>query len=156
MTLYALALFAHSQLRWLILALGLLVFARSLVAWRQGRAWQPRDERLHVALVTVVDTQFLLGLVLYGLLSPLSRLFWMDIGAAMKEPSLRFYGLEHVLGMIVGIAILQVGRTRSTRAPTAALRHRRVWTSTLAALAVIAIAIPWPFLKYGRPLFRGL
>jgi hypothetical protein len=44
-------------------------------------------------------------------------------------------------------------RVRSKRA-AGPLRHRRVFISTLVALALILIAIPWPFLPYGRPLLR--
>jgi hypothetical protein len=155
-TLYSLALFTHSLLRWLIVLLGLVVCLRSFAAWRRGRAWLPLDERLHVALVGSVDAQFLLGLVLYGLLSPLSRAFWTATAAAMKDPLLRFYGLEHVVMALLGVAVLHVGRKRSMRAGTTTLRHRRVWTFTLAALLIIAAAIPWPGLAYGRPLFRPL
>lgn len=156
MTVYGLILFAHSLLRWLVLGLALIVCVRSLVAWWRNGAWQTADERFHTALLRVVDIQFLLGLLLYVFLSPLPRTFWMNLGDAMKEPVLRFYGLEHVLAMVVGIAVLHIGRTRSMAAATGALRHRRVWISTLAALVIIMMMIPWPDAPYGRPLFRGL
>jgi hypothetical protein len=36
------------------------------------------------------------------------------------------------------------------------LRHRRVWTTTLFALLIIAAALPWLGFRYGRPLLRRL
>lgn len=156
MTLYAIVLFTHSLLRWLVLVLAVLVLVRSFLAWRRNGAWRAEDNRLHASLVGLVDLQFVIGLVLYAFLSPMSQAFWQDIGAAMKGPILRFYGMEHVVTMLVAIVVLHIGRKRSTRATTDALRHRRVWTSTLAALLLIAIGIPWPGMPYGRPLFRGL
>jgi hypothetical protein len=155
-TFYALTLFLHSLLRWVLLALAVFVCLRSFIGWLRRRTWQPLDERLHVALVGVVDTQFLLGLVLYGLLSPFSRTFWLNIATGMKDPILRFYGIEHVFAMLIAVTVLHIGRKRSTQAATGVLRHRRAWTSILAALAIMAVSIPWPDLPYGRPLFRPL
>jgi hypothetical protein len=34
-------------------------------------------------------------------------------------------------------------------------RHRAVLASCAAALALIALSIPWPGLKYARPLVRA-
>jgi cation transport ATPase len=92
--------------------------------------------------------------MLYIFLSPMASAFFSDVGNAMKEPALRFFGVEHIAGMIVAITILHIGRARSKKAGTPRLRHRRVWVSTLIALTVIAASIPWPFLRYGRPLLR--
>ncbi len=153
---YTLALFVHSGLRWVILALAVLMIVRSFAAWRQRRAWHALDERLHVALVGLLDLQMLIGLVTYALLSPFVRAFWSDIAIAMKQSGLRFYGIEHVVAMVAAVAVLHIGRKRSMQSPNDAVRHRRVWTTTLAALAIIVLSIPWPGLPYGRPLFRGL
>lgn len=156
MSLYSLVLFAHSWLRWVALLLALLVLVRSFVAARTAQPWRPLDERLHVALIGVIDTQFLMGLLLYAFLSPLSMLFWQNPAGAMKEASLRFYGVEHIFSMLIAIVVLHIGRTRSKKAATDAQRHKRVWTTVLAGLMLILIGIPWPGLPYGRALFRGL
>lgn len=155
MTLYSIVLFAHSWLRWVALVLAVLVLVRSFAGWRQQQPWRPLDERLHVFLVATIDTQLLLGLLLYAFLSPLSMLFWQDIGAAMKESSIRFYGVEHVFSMILAIAVLHIGRARSKRAASDTLQHRLVFLTVLVALVLIAIGIPWPGLPYGRALFRA-
>jgi hypothetical protein len=155
-TFYTLALFTHSLLRWVVLALAVIVLVRAFAAWRSGRAWLPTDERLYAALLGSVDLQFLIGLLIYALLSPLSRAFWTETAVAMKDPILRFYGLEHVLGMIIAITVLHIGRARSKKADSDALRHRRAWISVLAALLIMGASIPWPGTPQGRPLLRPL
>src|SRR5262245_15321920 len=101
MAAYALVLLIHSYLRWAVLLAVVALFVRTLLGWQKARAWQPADERLHSASVGLVDLQFLLGLVLYLLLSPISKAFFADMKYGMKDSSLRFFGLEHVFGMLV-------------------------------------------------------
>lgn len=154
--MYRMILFTHSYLRWIVLLLALLVCARSFAAWLRRAPWRPTDKSLHVALVSSVDLQLLLGLVLYFFLSPLTHAFFGDAGGAMKDPLLRFFGMEHLFGMLIALVLFHVGRAKSKKAETDALRHRHAWTFTLLALLVTFLAIPWPGLKYGRPLLRGL
>lgn len=156
MTLYGFVLFTHSWLRWVVLLAAVLVCARSFVASRSGRAWGRADERLHVTLVSVLDLQLLLGLTLYVSLSPFSRAFFDDFRMGMEDPVVRFFGLEHVLAMVVAITIVHVGRVRSKPQTEGAGRHRVVWVSTLIALLLILVSIPWPVFPYARPLLRGL
>src|SRR5689334_7514169 len=105
-------------------------------------------------MVATVDIQLILGLLLYVFLSPLPRLFFSNLSASIKDPTLRFFGMEHEIAMLVATAIIHVGRIRAKRAVTVNLRHRQVWTSTLLALFIIVAATPWPGLRHGRPLLR--
>jgi mono/diheme cytochrome c family protein len=150
-TLYALLLLAHSYVRWGVLAIAALLLARSARGWRDARAWSGADERTHVALVALVDTQLLLGLWLYLSASPIARAFLADPGRATKITALRFFGLEHAVIMLAAVIVIHVGRARSKVKD----RHRRAATSTALALALILAGVPWPFLRHGRPLLRG-
>jgi len=154
--MYRMILFGHSYLRWFVLLLALYVCLRSFLAWRRGGEWGRTDEKLSVALVSLVDLQLLVGLALYFFLSPLTRAFMGNVGEAMKDPLVRFFGMEHLVGMVIAVALFHVGRAKAKRAEGGARKHKLAWSFTLAALLVAAIAIPWPGLKYGRPLLRGM
>jgi hypothetical protein len=156
MTVYVLTLLIHSYLRWLIVLVALLLLVRTAIGWARAAAWLEPEERLHTIFVALIDTQFTLGIVLYLFLSPISAAFFAHPGIGMKQPVLRFFGMEHALAMIVAISIVHVGRVRSKMAPTPRLRQRSVCISTLVVLLLIAVSIPWPFLPYGRPLLRGV
>jgi hypothetical protein len=84
--MYRMMLFGHSYLRWIVILLALYVCVRSFLAWRRGAGWGRTCEKLSVALVGLVDLQFLIGLVLYFFLSPLSKAFLAGGGGAMKDP----------------------------------------------------------------------
>lgn len=154
MTLHQLALIFHSYLRWIVLALLVAVAARAALGWRAGRDWRRGDERLQVTLLRAVDLQFTLGVAMAVFLSPFTRAFYTDVARGMKEPALRFFGVEHALGMLLAVAALHVGRERSRKAAAPRLRQRRVCLSALLGLLLMAGSIPWPFLRYGRPLLR--
>jgi hypothetical protein len=154
MNAYLFVLYVHSYLRWGVLAFAAIVCVVSARGFMSGGEWTQAHERLHVAFVAMVDAQFTLGALLYLWLSPYVRAFYAGPGTAMKDATLRFYGIEHVFSMVVAVSIIHFTRVRSKRPAAPALRHRRVLLGTLAALVLILVAIPWPFLPYGRPLFR--
>lgn len=156
MTVYGFVLLVHSYLRWAILVAAILVLARAFTGKSRGREWTEKDERGHAALVGLTNVQFLLGLLLYLVLSPITSAFFSGMPGSMKDSVLRFFGVEHVLAMLASIALLHIGRARSKRASTGSQRHSVVWRWTLASSVLLLAGIPWPFLKSGRPLLRGL
>ena len=154
MSLYAFVLLAHSYVRWAVVATALFVTVRGFVAASRGEPWEARHEALHRVLLGVTDVQFMLGLALWTLLSPISRAFFADPRHAIHDHVLRFFGIEHVTVMIVAVGVLHGSQRWTRRASTAKLRHRRVAVSGAAFLALVASSIPWPGLRHGRPLLR--
>ncbi len=101
---------------------------------------------------SLLNLQFVLGLILYGI-SPITRSAMMNFAAAMKDSMLRFYAVEHLAGMLIAVVIAQVGYSTSKRAgPDRGKFFRAAIAYSIAALLILA-SIPWPFMKYGRPLF---
>jgi mono/diheme cytochrome c family protein len=156
MTLHEIFLFVHSWLRWLVIGGLCWVVARSFVRWLKQSDFDRVDERGQAIAVGLLNLQFMIGLLLYVVLSPLPRAFLTDMAAGIKVAPLRFFGMEHALGMLIGTGLVQAGRTRAKRAPTAVRRHRSTWIWTLCGLLVVAVSIPWPGRASGRPLLRGL
>lgn len=154
---YPVALLLHSWLRWLVLALALLLILSSLIALGRRRAWAAKHERVHRLFLAAFDAQVLLGLVLYGLLSPLVSAALGNFGLAMKDAVLRFYAVEHIFGMTVALVVAHVARARSKRRGDHFRRHRVVLSSTLACLLIIVATVPWPGLGFAheRPLLRA-
>jgi mono/diheme cytochrome c family protein len=155
MNLYTVILYVHSYLRWAVVFGLVLVTIRSFVALGSRRGWESKDERWQRAAIGFVDLQFTLGLLLYVWLSPITTAFFAAPGSAMKDPVLRFFGVEHITMMLLGVSLVHVGKTRSSKAATPAQRHRTVARFTLAGLVLILAGVPWPFLKSARPLARG-
>jgi len=149
--MYIATLFIHSWLRYVVLLLGLSVIFGAAGGVRRG-SWSAGLERLHVVFMGVLDVQLLLGLALYFWLSPVAAAARANLGAAMKDPHLRFFGVEHIATMLIAVFVAHLGRTRSKRRGDA--RSRGVLITQCVWLVLTLAAIPWPGLDIARPLFR--
>lgn len=152
--MYSLILTLHSILRWVVLILAIVAVVRAFIGWFGKKRWTARDNRLGMVLSASMDLQVLLGFILYIFLSPLTTTALQDFGAAMSNELLRYWSLEHVLLMIVALILIHVGRATSKVAEAATSKHKRAAIFFGLATLAILIAIPWPFLSYGRPLIN--
>ncbi len=151
--MYDLLLTLHSLFRWVVVVAALFAVGRAWLGWLGRRAWARLDERLGLAFTVSMDVQLLLGALLY-FVSPLVQGAFQDLGAAMGNQGLRFFTLEHFLLMLIAVALAHVGRAMSRRVEGDQDKHRRAAIFFGLAVILVLIAIPWPFLPYGRPLLR--
>jgi hypothetical protein len=151
--MYIAVLFIHSWLRWVVLALGLAVLLAAFGGLRTSGAWSPKHERLQKIFLGVLDTQFLLGLVLWFFLSPVTAAARANMAVAMKDAQLRYFAVEHLLTMLIAVAVAHVGRVRAKRRE-GRVRYRSTLITQVLWLVLTMLAIPWPGLDVARPLFR--
>ncbi len=149
--MYTPVLFLHSWLRWVALPAGFAAIGTSLSdrSSEGGRA-----DKWGLIFMIVLDIQMLLGLLLYLVLSPFTAEAMRDFGAAMRNPGLRFFAVEHLTLMLAAVGLAQRGRVLARKAASVeSKRVRRLVCFGLATLAML-MAIPWPGMTAGRPLFR--
>jgi heme A synthase len=144
--MYSAILLLHSVLRWAVIAAGLLAV---VTAWRRASGGRPASSGL--VFTILFDIQFLAGLALYFLLSPITRAALHDFGAAMSNDIQRFWAVEHPFGMIAALALAHIARAKLRNAGDVR-QYRRAATYFTLAVAIIILTTPWPFLPYGRPL----
>jgi uncharacterized membrane protein YozB (DUF420 family) len=154
LTVYTALLFLHSWLRWLVLVAGLVVIAKGFAGSRAGRAFTPGDRKAGLLFVVSLDVQFLIGLVLYFVASPITRAAFADFKGAMRDAILRFFPVEHTALALLAVAVAHIGNSRARRAGSDAARHRTLAIFFTIALLLLLAAIPWPGRTMGRPLFR--
>ena len=141
--MYGAVLIIHSLLRWAVLAAGLAAAMRGGAAGSSAGKW----------FTILLDVQMLLGLLLYFVLSPFTRAALGDFGGAMKNSQLRFFAVEHVLGMVIAIALAHIGRKKIAHAREERKARLAMIFYGLALVAIL-VSIPWPGMPAGRPLFR--
>jgi hypothetical protein len=145
---YSLILSLHDDLRWLVLLAALVAVIVALLGVAGGRSFRPLGRVTGVVFISLMDLQFLLGLILC-FLSPWVAQFWASPAAAMKIKEARFFGMEHSLIMLIALALAHIGAARSKRAgnDSKAYCTALVWFSL--SLILILVGIPW-----WRPLFQ--
>jgi len=145
---YALLLDTHCLLRWFVLLAGVAVLVGSLLGLVLEKPFKPLGRVLGLIYVSLLDTQFLVGLLL-SFASPIVHSVWANPSVGMKVSHLRFFAIEHTTGMIIALAIAHVGAVVSRKA----LTDRKAYTAALSwygiSLAIILLSIPW-----WRPLIR--
>ncbi len=143
--LYNILLHAHSIGRWILLLLLLIAIFNSLIAG--SRPFIKSDARTGLLLTIVADTMLLIGLALWYW-GPKGYNLIVAAGGfanAMKDPVTRFYGVEHLTGMIIAIVLLHIGKAQGRKAMSDKRKHSRTMLFYLLALLIMLITIPWPF-----------
>lgn len=131
----------HSFIPYLLLialAVSSIVF---LVARASKSTFKPGHKTLSLLVLILAHLQFLFGLGLYAI-SPLTKAAFQS-GQIMKEPTYRFYAVEHIAIMIVAIVLITVGYSRAKRASTDSAKFGRLGWFYLIGLVLALSRIPW-------------
>ncbi len=147
----------HSFLRWVILILLLIAIYKSFVD--RNKAYSPGHKKTGMFLMICADIMLLLGLYQWftGPLG-LKSIQTNGMGVVMKNSVLRFFAIEHLIGMLIAIVLIHIGYSYSKKDIPDAVKHKRTLVFFGLALLVILISIPWPFrlVGSGRAWFPGM
>jgi uncharacterized membrane protein len=139
----------HSFLRWIALLAIIAAFVRSLLGLLNKSAYSPLDKKLSLISLISTHIQLLIGFILY-FVSPIVSAGLADMGGAMKDPTLRFWTIEHISVMIIAIIFITLGYSLSKRAVNDSDKHKKVALFFGLGLLLILIRIPWPFMEIGQ------
>jgi len=128
---------SHSGLRWLVL--GLLIYAIYNAAVNKI-SYEKRDKMINLFAMISLHIQLLLGLILYYTSGNVS----FDSGW-MKNAVTRFYGMEHLLGMLLAIIVVTVGRKMAEKQEEPEQKNKKILVWYTIGLFLILASIPWPF-----------
>jgi hypothetical protein len=143
----------HSVLRWVILILLVLAIVKSYSGMSSGRSFAEGDRKLSLFLMIVAHTTLLLGLVLwffgqFGLSLALDN----GMGMVMQNSVMRYWVVEHFVGMLIAIVLITIGRGVAKKSIPDPAKFKRAFWLFLVALIIILATVPWPFRAgVGRP-----
>ena len=157
--MYTTLLTIHNLLRWVVLIAGLVTVIRAISGLSKSRSETANPperglDRAGLIYTVSFDLQVLVGLILFFAVSPITTRALSDFAAAMGNTLMRYFTVEHSLMMLVALALAHVGRALSRRAVDDRAKFRRAAIWYTLSLVLMLVAIPWPFLEPGRPLFR--
>ena len=133
-------LHAHSGLRWLALILIIYAIFNALTAIKQGRDFEKKDKMIGLFTLISFHTQLLIGLILFFTSAKV-----VFVSGFMKESMLRFFAIEHPLMMLISIALVTIGYSKSKKETSSRLKFRKILVFYTIALVVLLAGIPWPF-----------
>lgn len=148
--MYPILLSLHNIMRWAVLIAGVWLLIRTYMGLFKKTEWSDQDGSAVRYYTISMDIQLVLGLILY-FVSPVTQAVMGNMGAAMGDDQLRFFGVEHISMMIIAVILAHVGSMTVKRAAESRSKFIRaaIWF-TLSALVVV-VAIPW-----WRPMIPAL
>lgn len=141
--MYTGLLHTHNLFRWLVLIVLVLAVIFAVTGWFGKKEWTKKDKLTGLLLTIFMDIQFLVGIILYAFVSPVTKAAFADFGAAMKNSDLRFYAVEHILMMVIALVLVHIGKAKSKKAVAPWKKHRSSAIFYGIALLLILAAIPW-------------
>ena len=132
----------HSFLPYLLLTVLVLALVKSFIAYRTNQVHTDAHRKNGLIVLILAHIQLLIGMALY-FISPKSLTALSDMGAAMKDSTLRLYALEHPLMMIIAIVFITMAYSKSKKEIADSLKHKVKSVYYLIALVLILSRIPW-------------
>lgn len=131
---------SHSGLRWIVLILLLAAIGKAFMGWRKKSEFTQGDKKVAMFAMVLFQLQWVIGLVLYFTSVKVSF-----IEGFMKIPMLRFYGLEHIIGMTIAFILITIGHSKSKKVEDGPGKFKKIFVFYTIALIIIIASIPWPF-----------
>lgn len=146
----------HNFNRWLIVLFAVITIVSMLRGFSAGAVLGKGARRNALILLILCDVQLLVGLYQYFF----GDFGWNVIkngGDVMKNPVARFWGVEHISGMIAAILLVHIGYAGLKRAVPDSAKMKKMFWCTVFAVVLIVASVPWPGRGPGieRPLMPG-
>jgi len=135
----------HSGLRYIALILLLVAIVKAWGAWKGQKPFTGGSKKLYLFAMVSLHLQLVIGLVLY-FVGPRVQTY-LAAGDVMGNGTARFFVIEHISVMIIGIALVTVGYSRGKRLSEDVKKHKSVAVWYLIGTLLILSRIPWPFMK---------
>lgn len=134
---------AHSGLRWVLLAL-LLAALFQAIAGMSGN--KPFNRKLSLFTLITSHIQLVIGIVMY-FIGKYYQALPPEVTDETAKSMNRFFRMEHILMMVVAIALVTIANSRAKKAATDKAKYKTIAIFFGIALLLILAAIPWPFMQ---------
>ena len=142
-------LHAHSIFRYVLLALILISILVAIKSRKDNELGASALTKLTVWTTVFAHIQLVLGFILY--FGNNWAKLWSNMAETMKEASLRFFMVEHAIGMLIAVVLLTIGRAKLKRQIEGTAKAKKIIWFYSIALIVIFLSIPWPWMPAARP-----
>jgi len=132
MSAYQFFLYLHSGFRYIVLLLLLAAIIRAWADWLGKKPYSEGNRKLNLFTMISLHTQLVIGFVLY-FLSP----FVQFNSSTMKVHDTRYWTVEHLTAMIIAIALVTIGHSRSKKAALPEGKHKAIAIFYTVGLLII-------------------
>lgn len=155
--MYEALLALHNIGRWVVLILLLAAIFKALSGITGNKPYTSGDKKVSLFLMIAAHIMLLIGLYQW-FVGPwgLHNIQASGMKAVMQNKIYRFWAIEHLTGMLIGIILITIGRGVGKKNIADKVKHSRSFWFYLVAFLVIIVTVPWPFRDVARPLLPVL
>lgn len=155
--MYEALLALHNIGRWVVLILLLAAIIQSLSGMAGNKAYTSGDKKVALFLMIAAHIMLLIGLYQW-FVGPfgLHNIQNQGMKAVMQNKISRFWAVEHITGMLIGIILITIGRGVGKKNIADRVKHSRSFWYYFIAFVIIMATVPWPFRDVARPLLPVL
>ena len=150
--MYSTLIIVHSIFRWFVLLILVISIYRAYSGHTKNLIFSKTDDSFRHWTATILQIQMTIGVILY-INSPVIHYFWNDFREAINNADALFFGLIHIGLMAVSVVFVTVGSALTKRINTDKEKYKTMLMWFSLTLAIILIAIPWPFSPLANRLY---
>jgi len=130
---------------WAYITLLVLIFAvvNAIIGLSSKKEFKDKDLRISLFTLIVSHLQLIIGFIAFFASAQFSYVLDKGMGAAMKEPNIRLFVVEHPLMMILAIAAITVGFSKHKKQSTDSGKFKTISLYYGIALIFVLSRIPW-------------
>ncbi len=130
---------------WAYITLIILIFAvvNALIGLTSKKEFKDKDLRVSLFTLIVAHLQLIIGFIAYFLSAQFAYVLDNGMGAAMKEPDIRLFVVEHPLMMILAITVITMGFSKHKKQSTDNGKFKTIALYYGIGLIFVLSRIPW-------------
>ncbi len=136
--------FLHSYWAYLVLVVLVLATVNALIKFFGDKEFDAKDFRISLFTLITMHIQLLLGIILFFTKDYFTTIDETGgMGEVMKNSELRNLIVEHPLTMIIAVALVTIGYSKSKKKLTSKPKFKTIAIFYTLALVLVLAKIPW-------------
>ena len=130
---------------WAYITLIILIFAvvNAIIGLNSKKEFTDKDLRISLFTLIVAHIQLIIGFIAYFVSAQFEYVLDNGMGAAMKEPTIRLFVVEHPLMMILAIVLITMGFSKHKKQNTDKGKFKTIALYYGLGLLFVLSRIPW-------------
>ncbi|MDN3641474.1 hypothetical protein QWY87_02085 [Lutimonas halocynthiae] len=130
---------------WAYITLIILIFAvvNAIIGLNSKKEFTDKDLRISLFTLIVAHIQLIIGFIAFFVSAQFEYVLDNGMGAAMKEPAIRLFVVEHPLMMILAITLITMGFSKHKKQNTDKGKFKTIALYYGLGLLFVLSRIPW-------------
>ena len=130
---------------WAYITLIILIFAvvNAIIGLNSKKEFTDKDLRISLFTLIVAHIQLIIGFIAFFVSAQFEYVLDNGMGAAMKEPVIRLFVVEHPLMMILAIVLITMGFSKHKKQNTDKGKFKTIALYYGLGLLFVLSRIPW-------------